>query len=366
MLRVPYVRLVHVGAIGAAVVLAAVPGASGSGLHGRSAHEKVTQKAFAVSLPRGVSGDVRPQVACPSAGNCVATFGTANLLVLGEHRGKWTREATLAGVGVRSLACPSIGSCVGTGWISGEPAAIVTQSGRSWHASAAQLPGNPSPSAPVLPSISCGAPGDCTAVGWYQVFNPGNIENHALLVDQTDGAWGAGSDAQFPPDAATTSDPDGFVLGGGSLSVVSCPSAGNCAAVGSYGETVTGQNGPVWLEEGWVTSEQAGQWGPGVKVQLPPDASTTSYHGNDPFIGFTGLSCPSAGNCTAVGGYDTKDTGEEGLILIERNGVWLQPIVAPLPRGGAAARSRAPGRTTAPRSAPGWYPVPLARAGPPA
>jgi hypothetical protein len=292
-----------------------------------------------VSLPPVLQGGVRSQVDCPASTGCIATFSTFPALTAGtlvafrEHRGKWSREAILPGIGVHALACPAVGSCVAAGLGSeGSLATVVTQRGRSWRASVVQLPGNPSPSFPVLPSVSCGSAGVCTAVGWYQVFNPGNIRNHALLVNQDDGTWSAGSDAPLPPDAATTSDPDGFVLGGGALSVVTCPSAGDCVALGSYGETVAGQHGPVWLSEPWVTTERAGQWQPGVKVQLPADANPVSYHENDPFIGFTGVSCPSDGNCTAIGGYSTGGA-EVGLILIERNGVWSPPIRAPQPGG---------------------------------
>lgn len=324
-------------AIAAAVLL--IAGASASGSQAQTQSVRVSQKVIEVSLPRGVSGDVRPQVACPSVSGCVATFGTANLLVLDEHRGKWTREATLAGVGVRALACPSIGSCVGTGWISGEPKAVVTQSGRSWRASAVQLPpGNPSPSASLLPSVSCGSAGDCTAVGWYQVFKPGEIESHTLLVEQRDGTWGAGFDAQLPPDTATTSDANG--LGpGGVASVVSCPSAGDCAVGGTYFNSFAGSwpGGFLNRSEGWVATEQAGHWGRAVSVELPGKSDALgdpSKSGTSPFLGFTGLSCPSGGNCTAVGGYAITGEQEGGLILKQRKGVWLPGIRAPLPREG--------------------------------
>jgi hypothetical protein len=63
---------------------------------------------------------------------------------------------------------------------------------------------------------------------------------------------------------------------------------------------------------------------------------TKPESGSAPFFGFTGLSCPSLGNCTAVGGYEDKNGNEQGLILTERNGVWLQAIRAPLPRGAVA------------------------------
>ncbi|HEU5216060.1 MAG TPA: hypothetical protein VFU30_11015 [Gaiellaceae bacterium] len=334
----PGVGFERVIAIGAALLLVTVADASGARVQARSA--RVTQKAIGVSLPRGVSGDARPQVACPSVSGCVATFGTANLLVLGEHRHKWTREATLAGVGVRALACPAVGSCAGTGWIHGAPKALVTRSGRTWHASAVQLPDISSPASAVLPSVSCGSAGDCAAVGWREVYAPGNIQDHALLAMEKSGSWGAGTNLQLPADVVTAPGPEAWPVPGGVASVVSCSSRGNCAVAGTYTNAVPQSNGPAYRSEGWVATEQAGQWQPAVSVQLPADADTkgegAAMSGTSPFLGFTGISCPSAGNCTAVGGYELGYPQPAGMILTERNGVWLRGVRAPMPRGAAA------------------------------
>jgi hypothetical protein len=288
----------------------------------------VSQEAIGVSLPRRrVVVASFNQVICPSSAGCVASFSEGGrLLVLGERGGKWTREAA-PDVEVLSLACHSLGSCVGSGIspYGKQPAEVMTQSGRSWHAFVVQLPGNTSPSSSPLRSVSCGSAGDCTAVGSYQVFKPGRIESHALTVEQKNGTWGAGFDAQLPPDAATTSDVNGTGPGG-VADVVSCPSAGNCAVGGTYAVLV----GDLNESAGWVATEQAGKWEPAVSVRLPGGGTAVDH------FGFTGLSCPSAGNCTAVGGSTDPKGGEQGLILEERNGVWLQGIRAPLPRGGAA------------------------------
>ena len=293
----------------------------------RTQSARVSQKVVGVSLPRDLdfngAGDVRPQVACPSVSGCVTTWGTANLLVLGEHRGKWTREATLAGVGVEALACPAIGSCVGTGWISGQPGAVVTQSGRNWRASVLHLP--PSASSPggvVLPSVSCGSVGDCTAVGGDQVVKRYDVEGHALAASEKAGTWGEALDEQLPPDTATTPDPNADVgTTGGSAAVVSCASAGNCVMGGSYTAKVAEPHGPAYRSEGWVATKHAGVWRPATRVKLPAGADT----GYSSFS-ISGISCPSAGNCTAVGHY-----GDEGLILTERHGVWLRATKAPQP-----------------------------------
>ena len=286
----------------------------------------VTQRAIGVSLPRDPF--VYSLLDCPLVSGCVATFdGPAHLLVLGEHRGVWVREDALADISVVALACPSLGSCVGAG-LSGQSAEVLTQRGRTWHASAVQLPGHPSGVfAPQLSSVSCGAAGSCIAVGSYNTPFPHGVENHVLLVGERDGAWGAGFDVQLPPDAATTTDDNGFGPGG-VASVVSCPSAGNCAVSGTFAAAPE-PGGYLNRPEAWVATEQGGQWGRARSVQLPSAAAVGEFEG------FTGLSCPSAGNCTAVGGYQGKG-GEQGLIVRERDGAWLPAIRAPLPGGGVA------------------------------
>lgn len=345
------VWVARVISVGVVALLVAVASASASRAHTSSV--RATQKAVRVPLPAHADrkkGAGLSQVVCPSTTECVAIgaydetrrapFG--HPLVLGWHRGKWMVEAAPAGVffsipgclvgspgGCRQLqlACPSLGSCVAIGHhASGRPV-FLTQNGRRWGVSEVQLP-----SGSGLGGVSCSSAGNCTATSAYSPDSNGvfPFRSVPLLVSESNRTWGTAVEVSLPPDVATTSDPDGFVGAGGSLSFVSCPAAGECVALGSYAELVTGQYGPEWLVEPWITTEEDGQWQPGVKVQLPAGASTQSLHGNDPFIGFTGLSCPSAGNCTAVGGYNGAG-GEQGLILIERNGVWLPPIQAPLP-----------------------------------
>ena len=287
----------------------------------------VTQRAIGLSLPRGPF--VYSLLDCPSVAGCVATFnGPGRLFVLGEHRGTWRSEAAPAGVSVVGLACPSLGSCVGAG-LSGPSADVVTQSGRRWRASVVQLPGTPAGVfAPRLSSVSCGSVGNCTAVGSFNTPFPHGVENHVLLVSEKAGTWGTGFAVQLPPDAATTTDDNGFGPGG-IASVVSCPSAGNCAASGTYAAGPE-PGGYLNRPEAWVATEQAGEWGHALGVQLPGTAAAAGQFG-----GFTGLSCPSAGNCTAAGGYQAKG-GEQGLIVTERNGVWSPATQAPLPHGGVA------------------------------
>jgi hypothetical protein len=175
--------------------------------------------------------------------------------------------------------------------------------------------------------------GDCVAAGAYRfpLATP-------LVVTEQGGTWGGAAQPQLPPDAATTRDP-GYTSAGGSLSFVSCPSAGSCTAVGTYTNKDAQHS-----QYGWLLNETAGRWDQGTAAQLPADAQVygdPERSGTSPFFGFTGLACPSAGNCTAVGGYWGGADVQQGLILRERGGVWSTGTTAPVP-GNAGTNTAGP------------------------
>ena len=311
------------------LVLTATALGSRSQTHARG----LAQKAAASPLPPGAvqkKGSSLYRVVCPSALGCVATgsYRTTkggHLLAVVERGGKWSTQLTPGAVSIVSLACPSISRCVGTRGVGEQKTSVVTQSGRTWQPVAVTLPAGASSTPwPDLASVSCGSPGNCAAVGAYEI--PAFAK--PLVVTDGDGTWSAGTEPQPPANAATTRDRD-VSTPGNRLSLVACPSAGNCIAVGTY----TDKNAAAG-EYPWVLKETDGQWAPGVGATLPADANThgeSERGGAAPFFGFTGLSCPSAGNCTAVGGYWGKGDVEQGLILTERNGTWSRGVRAPLP-----------------------------------
>lgn len=317
-------------AIGAAVFLVVVATASGSRAQTHAA--SVEQKAIEAPLPSGAlrsRGSSLSRVKCPSASACVATGSyrtpKGHFLALDETAGKWTTQQTPAGVGVYSLACPSIGRCVGTNGIGERRTYVLNQEGRTWRSAAVTLPADAPPTPwPDLPSVSCVRAVDyCTAVGSYQIGF-----TKPLLVTESAGTWRTGTEPQLPANAATTRDPS-IPTVGNPLSLVACPSSGRCTAVGTY----TDKDAEAG-EYPWTLDETAGQWGSGAAAQLPADANVhgqAERAGTAPFFGFTGLSCPSAGNCTAVGGYWGHTDVEQGLILTERNGTWSRGVTAPLP-----------------------------------
>jgi hypothetical protein len=155
------------------------------------------------------------------------------------------------------------------------------------------------PNDAYLTDVSCGAPGDCVAVGWYLApLVPGGYVPRPFLVEQVNGVWGA---ARRVPGLARFG-----TIYGPRLSSVSCPSAGNCAAVGDY---ATSDRDYVW-----VINETGGTWGTPRDIKGIPGA----------IVGYIvyGLSCASAGNCAIVGTYQTSTGPPLPFVVDEHNGVW--------------------------------------------
>ena len=141
------------------------------------------------------------------------------------------------------------------------------------------------------------------------------------------------------------------------LNSVSCSSAGNCTAVGSF----DGGNGD---HPGVLLTQTNGDWAPGVRALLPAGLwprHTRSYQ----TVVLQAVSCSSPGNCTAVGTYRGVRHRAGGLLLTQTDGKWATGVPAPLPanhakrqltptRTSISTRCRVPHLDTAPRSATTW------------
>jgi hypothetical protein len=91
--------------------------------------------------------------------------------------------------------------------------------------------------------------------------------------------------------------------GGVFLTSVSCPSAGNCVAIGyylSHGKT-----------NGLIALERRGKWQRAIKSALPANAAKASHQHT--FL--DSVSCASTNRCTIVGSYNNHTGRPEGLIL---------------------------------------------------
>jgi Bacterial Ig-like domain (group 3) len=101
--------------------------------------------------------------------------------------------------------------------------------------------------------------------------------------------------------------------GGGRIEALSCASPGNCTAGGSY---VDQHN----HDQVFVVSEVHGTW------EKPTGIPGVTDAGGGSFAEVRSLSCPTAGNCAAAGGYDDKNDNSHPFIAESKHGTWGKPV----------------------------------------
>ena len=133
------------------------------------------------------------------------------------------------------------------------------------------------------------------------------------------GSWGRAT--QVPGLTALAAGGDAVV------GLVSCPSAGGCAAAGGY-QVRSGRT------QGFVASQQHGRWGKAIAI---PGLRALNKGGNAQVFS---LSCASAGNCAVAGGYKDGSGRVQGFVASQWNGRWGKAIEVPglgaLNTGGGA------------------------------
>jgi hypothetical protein len=137
----------------------------------------------------------------------------------------------------------------------------------------------------------------------------------------SDGTWGQAQ--EVPGTAALNAG------GQAATASVSCASAGDCSAGGSY-KDASGH------DQAFVAGEVNGVWG---QAQEVPGTAALNTGGE---AGVLSVSCASAGNCSAGGVYEGASSGHyQAFVVGEVNGVWGQakevPGTAALNAGGQAA-----------------------------
>jgi hypothetical protein len=277
-------------------------------------------------------------MACPAFGRCVAggyiadTHGNRQPFV-DQQSGTWPVAAPVPGnlnkgsLGeVTSLSCTSLGSCAAGGFYTdakfGRHAFVVTQAHGDWgpmQEVAGSL--NKGDSAQVN-QVSCGVSPKlvstitCAAVGFYTTSTG---RGQAFTATMANGKWGPA--VQVPGSAALNKG--GFAQ----LNSVSCPTAGNCGAGGSYALSKTST-------QPFVVTEKNGTWGKAIEV---PGGATLNT-GNNMFV--TEVSCVSPGTCSATGDFHTSKHSEGVWVASQKGGTWGQagtiPGLSGLAAGGQA------------------------------
>jgi len=144
-------------------------------------------------------------------------------------------------------------------------------------------------------AVSCTSAGTCGAGGYY--YSADNPGVSPFTTAAANGTW------------QTAQAMQGNHLNEAVIDQLSCSSAGNCSAAGQYVPE------PVYTEL-FVATETNGVWGKG---QLMPGIEKLNGSG---YAKVNGLSCPAAGDCSAVGSAIPSNGPPDGYFISENNGVW--------------------------------------------
>lgn len=297
------------------------------------------QVAMVAVLPPGATGlpsGFLPALSCPSAGNCGAggsyQDNAANTegLVLNEVNGTWKKAVKLIAprgastdplLAVDSISCGSNNNCVAAGNYANKAGDSLSFVAAEVHGAWApshetKLPPNAMGAGQVseIHSVSCTSAGNCGAAGVYKVSSSPIGRTDGFVVSEVRGAWTKASEVTLPANANVNP----FTT----LNQITCASAGNCVAVGSY---IDSQN----TTHGLVVSEVRGTWLVGQSVTLPGDAN--AY----PVTALSEVACAAAGNCTGLGTYVNSAGEVLGLTVTELRGVWQRAVALTMPVGAA-------------------------------
>jgi len=276
-------------------------------------------------------------VSCASAGNCAAggdfatSSGGLEAMVVDEVGGVWAPAIEVPATevlnsygdaSVVSMSCTSPGYCSAGGFYTdrdGSQAFVVDEVAGIW-GMAQEIPGilNTGGNAQVR-SLSCAAPGDCSAGGYYATGRSGF---GAFVVNETNGVW---SRAEAVPNSAHLDT--GHLAG---LDLVSCSGIGICSAVGDYLTVTDGRS----VEQPFVVTESDGVWGPAASMLLPYRLIAAGR------VDATALSCAIPGKCTVGGDYWNKNDNWHVFAESQVNGTWREaaeiPGTGPLNAGNNA------------------------------
>ena len=236
--------------------------------------------------PSGATGSAFAGVACISAKVCIAVglnqeSETVEVTLAEGWNGKsWSIQTTINPKGAQNngllgVSCTSAEACtaVGQGGVGGLA--------ERWNGSSWSIQATPDPSGAEnteLSGVSCTSANQCIAVG----FSYGSPGIETTLAE----AWN-GTSWSIQPSPNPSGSPESVLYG------VSCTSASACTAVGYYTNSA---GTDVTLAEAWNGTS----WS--IEATPDPSGAQESY--------LIGVSCTTAGACTAVGEYNDSSNAE--------------------------------------------------------
>jgi hypothetical protein len=272
--------------------------------------------------PTGAKSSQLSGVACLSSSVCTAvgdyTNGAGTDVTLAEHRNgtRWIVQPTPTPTGAKggsfvflsAVACPTVTDCTAVGHYNtpteSEVPVVEQWNGSNWTIQPTPTPTGVDAAAGIdLAGVTCRSVTDCTAVGDY--FNKASTP--VTLVEHWNGSHWTIQPTPNPP------GPSSSFLDG-----VACPTLTDCIAVGDY----YNQTGNWFqLAEHWNGSHWT------IQPLPSPSGAKSSY--------LTGVACPSATACFAVG-FDNGAPPGSGLVQAWNGSHWtIQPT--PTPTGATSS-----------------------------
>jgi hypothetical protein len=222
-------------------------------------------------------------VSCSSTTSCMAVGSYATFSDDKPFAQRWngtswsnvaipTPSAALFTI-VTGVSCTSPTSCRAVGGYFAGSGLAVRPLAESWNGATWSIVATPNPSSDfaAFNGLTCTSATDCTAVGFKE--SSSSFTGQTLVEHWNGTSWAI----------VASPNPSGATDAG--LNGVSCPSAGNCYAVGSYSTATSTKT----LVEHWDGSTWA--------IQASPNPT------NSAAAALFGVSCPGPASCFAVGAY---------------------------------------------------------------
>jgi hypothetical protein len=261
-------------------------------------------------------------VSCSSAGNCAAVGYVTPLastnrinpggiaVMVNESAGTWGAGVELP-IGLSdldSVSCPANGRCTAVGaeatTAGGTRPIATTSSAGVWGGPVvigASL--TPAKDGSGLASVSCGAAGDCTAVGSADQYSSTlALHSQALAASEVLGVWRPAIEVARGVNAGRNAE----------LNSVSCTSPVSCTAVGYYWDRLDRYHFLGVTESGRV-------WGAGSTIVEGPESARSG-------ASMVSVSCVAPRDCMAVGSELIGDYIE--MVATRLSGAkWIQTTI---------------------------------------
>ena len=261
--------------------------------------------AAAVAACCGLAAGAGPAIAGPAPAGQAVPSGH-----WGAVHGVHGAVALLAGetAVVNAVSCSAPGECTAGGFYAGtspdgnQLGFVANERHGVWSPAVQLPPVDPATGGSVIESVSCASPGNCVAAG---ASDPDGRKAHAVVVSEAGGRWGM---PQRLVGAGDFTD-----LGGSDAVTMSCVrnQPGDCVAGGFFAD-LSGKSHAV------VADESGGTWGRATPLQA--DVITRSSGPDSTQV--TSVSCASPGNCAAAVTFMPSAGANQALVADETNGTW--------------------------------------------